>query len=89
MLAMGTLPVLKMMALGAVATGSMNAKLALMAAGTISRLGSTPAATPAAARIGINNTVVAVLLVVSVRKVTASAMTAMMSSGCRLARTVS
>ena len=34
-------PVLNMMVLGVVATGSMNAQLALMAAGTINRAGSS------------------------------------------------
>ena len=75
------------MAFGAVATGSIKAQLALIAAGTISRLGSMSAASAAGARIGINNIVVAVLLVASVRKVTLSVMTAMITSGCKLART--
>ena len=48
------------MALGAVATGSIKAQLALMAAGIIISAGSIPAATPAAASIGINNVAVAV-----------------------------
>ena len=43
-------PVEKTMVLGAVATGSMNAQLALMAAGTIKRAGSISAAIAAAAR---------------------------------------
>ena len=44
MLAMGILPVPKTIALGGVATGSMNAQLALIAAGTINTAGSNPAA---------------------------------------------
>lgn len=58
-------------ALGAVATGSMKAKLALMVAGTISSAGSISFAIAIAARIGINNVAVAVLLVSSVKNVTA------------------
>ena len=41
-----------------------------MAAGTISNLGSIAAPIAAAAKIGINSVVVAVLLVISVKKVT-------------------
>ena len=48
------------MALGAVATGSMKAHEALIAAGTMSS-SSTPAAMPAAAKMGIKRVVVAVL----------------------------
>ena len=58
------------MALGAVATGSIKAQLALIAAGIINNLGSTPTAMPAAARIGISSVDVAVLEVISVKKVT-------------------
>jgi hypothetical protein len=58
------------MALGAVATGNIKAQLALMAAGIIINAGSIPAATPAAARIGINKVAVAVFEVISVKKVT-------------------
>lgn len=47
----------------------MNAQLALIAAGTIKRLASMSAPKGAAARIGISNVVVAVLLVISVMKV--------------------
>ena len=65
------IPELYAIALGGVATGSMNAKLALMVAGTMINVGSISALTAAAARIGINKVVVAVLLVTSVRKVTA------------------
>jgi len=57
------------MVLGAVATGSINAQLALMAAGTINRSGGISKATAAAARIGNIKVVVAVLLVISVIKV--------------------
>jgi len=59
-----------MITLGAVATGNMNAQLALIAAGTINSFGSSAAPTAAAARMGIKSEVVAVLLVISVRKVT-------------------
>ena len=82
-------PVPKTIALGGVPTGSMKAQLALIAAGTIKRPGSIPATIAAGARSGISKTVVAVLLVVSVRKVTASAMAAMMTRGCRPERTAS
>lgn len=58
-----------MMELGAVATGNIKAQLALIAAGTINTAGSILAAIAAAARIGMSNVVVAVLLVASVRKV--------------------
>ena len=56
------LPVLNTAVLGAVATGNMNAQLALIAAGTIISAGSIPAASAAAARMGIMRAVVAVLL---------------------------
>ena len=69
----------KMIALGPVATGSMNAKLALIAAGIIIKRGSISAPIAAAARMGISNVVVAVLLVTSVRKVTARQMTPIMT----------
>ena len=58
------------MALGAVATGNIKAQLALIAAGIIINAGSIPAATPAAASIGINKVAVAVFEVISVKKVT-------------------
>lgn len=64
-------PVLNMMTLGAVATGNMNAHEALIVAGIMSNFGSIPAPSAPAASIGISNVVVAVLLVVSVRNVTA------------------
>ena len=60
-------------AFGAVATGNINAQLADKAAGNISRAGSKPAPREAAARIGISSAVVAVLLVISVKNVTAIA----------------
>ena len=69
-----------MTAFGPVATGNMNAKLALIAAGTMISLGSTPAATAPAASIGMSSAVVAVLLVISVRKLTDSAVTMMTSA---------
>ena len=58
------------MALGAVATGSMNAQLALNAAGIIKSCGSIFVESAVAAKMGINSVVVAVLLVISVRNVT-------------------
>tara|TARA_B100001146_G_C15810466_1_gene276581 strand:+ start:121 stop:474 length:354 start_codon:yes stop_codon:yes gene_type:complete len=61
-------------ALGIVATGSIKAQLALIAAGISNSAGSTPLAVEAAPKIGIRITVVAVLLVISVRNVTNSAM---------------
>tara|TARA_Y100001960_G_scaffold49672_1_gene50383 strand:+ start:437 stop:733 length:297 start_codon:yes stop_codon:yes gene_type:complete len=57
----------------------MNAQDALMAAGTISNLGSIAAPIAAAAMIGINSVVVAVLLVTSVKKVTQKQIIAMIS----------
>jgi hypothetical protein len=54
----------------------MNAQLALNAAGTMSRRGSTLAPMAAAASIGMSSAVVAVLLVISVKKVTLNQMTA-------------
>ena len=72
-----------MITLGAVATGSMNAQLALIAAGTMNSFGSIAAPTAAAASTGISRVVVAVLLVVSVRKVTARQIAAISSSGCQ------
>ena len=66
----GIRPEEKITAFGPVATGSINAQLALKAAGTIIKLGSIPAPTPAAAKTGMRRAVVAVLLVISVKKVT-------------------
>ena len=63
-------PVEKITILGGVATGNMNAQEALIAAGTISNLGSIAAPIAAAAIIGIKSVVVAVLLVTSVKNVT-------------------
>ena len=57
---------LNTMALGGVATGNMNAKLALMVAGTMINAGSICAVSAAAARIGSKSVAVAVLLVTSV-----------------------
>ena len=65
-----TSPVPKTAAFGIVATGSMKAQLALIAAGIISSMGSIFDAVAAAPRMGISTFVVAVLLVISVRKVT-------------------
>ena len=72
-------PVEKITILGGVATGNMNAQDALIAAGTISNLGSIAAPIAAAAIIGINIVVVAVLLVTSVKKVTQKQIVAMIS----------
>ena len=72
-------PVENITILGGVATGNMNAQDALMAAGTISNLGSIAAPIAAAAMIGINIVVVAVLLVTSVKKVTQKQIVAMIS----------
>src|SRR6056297_1066602 len=77
-----------MTAFGAVATGSMNAQEALIAAGTISSSGRMPAATAVAARTGINSEVVAVLLVISVRNVTPRQMLSTISHGGSVASTV-
>ena len=66
MVLIGKAPVLNMMVLGAVATGNINAQLALMAAGTIRTSGGISAAKAAAARMGNIKVVVAVLLVISV-----------------------
>ena len=80
MVLIGKRPVLDMIVLGAVATGNINAQLALIAAGTIRDSGGTPAAIAAAARIGIISVVVAVLLVISVKNVIQRQMTAIMAS---------
>ena len=60
----------KIIALGGVATGSINAKLALIVAGTMINRGSISAASAAAAKMGISKVAVAVLLVTSVKNVT-------------------
>ena len=59
----------KTTAFGAVATGSMNAQLALSAAGSITTNGSISFDDATDARIGMIKIVLAVLLVISVRKV--------------------
>ena len=61
----------KTMAFGGVATGIMKAQEADIVAGIISTSGCTPVATATAARIGRIISVVAVLLVSSVRNVMA------------------
>ena len=78
-------PVPKTTALGAVATGSIKAQLALIAAGTIKMAGSISAATAAAAKIGISKAVVAVFDVVSVSVVTINAIAMMASNNGMLA----
>ena len=72
---------------GAVATGSINAQLALIAAGTMSKRGSIPTAIAAAASIGINNNVVAVLLVISVMNVTERQIATRIAYGCQADKT--
>ncbi len=64
-----TNPLPKTTALGGVATGSMKAQLAPIAAGTTSSKGSMPSATATAASIGRNAAAVAVLLVTSVKNI--------------------
>ena len=71
----------KTMAFGAVATGSINAQLALKAAGIINNLGSVAVAMAVAARIGMRSVVVAVLLVISVKKVTNKQIKAIINKG--------
>ena len=71
------------------ATGSINAQLALIAAGTINIRGLISAAMEAAAKIGMSRAVVAVFDVASVKAVTNNATVAIaMSVGtkARLAR---
>ena len=63
-------PLLNTTLFGPVATGSINAQLALIAAGTMIVSGAIPAAIAAAAKTGINKAVLAVLEVVSVINVT-------------------
>ena len=67
-------------ALGGVATGNIKAHEALMAAGIMISLGSMAAPIAPAARMGMSSVVVAVLLVVSVRNVTARHTISMMAS---------
>jgi hypothetical protein len=71
------IPVPNTTVLGAVATGNINAQLALIAAGTIMISGAIPEARAAAAKTGIKSVVLAVLEVVSVRNVTTRQITAM------------
>ena len=58
----------------------MKAQDALIAAGIINKIGSMPAPSAAAAKIGMRSTVVAILLVTSVRKVTARQIVAIIKS---------
>ena len=71
------------------ATGSINAQLALIAAGTISDKGLSSTATAAAASIGISKAVVAVLEVASVINVTAKQTNKIISQSGRLVKCVS
>jgi hypothetical protein len=75
--------------LGAVATGNINAQLALIAAGTIKIKGSILAAKDAAARIGMSKAVVAVFDVASVKVVTSSATAAIASNVGTIAKLAS
>jgi len=79
MVCTGRRPVENTVTLGGVATGSMKAHEALRAAGTMNRRGSVAAPTAAAAKMGMSSVVVAVLLVTSVRNVTARQIEAIMS----------
>ena len=63
-------PLLYTIAFTGVATGIINAQLALMAAGIMRISGSTSIATAALAKIGISNVAVAVFDVISVTKLT-------------------
>ena len=63
-------PVANTIALGGVATGSMNAQLAAIVIGTVSIMGGTPACIAIAPITGSKVAVVARLLVNSVRKTT-------------------
>ena len=65
-----TWPELYTIALGAVAIGSINAQLQLIAAGTMSISGGYPIPIAAANKTGINKVAVAMLLVASVNNVT-------------------
>ena len=85
----GNAPVEKITIFGGVATGSMKAQEALMAAGIISSFGSMLAPIAAAANIGINRVVVAVLLVTSVKNVTERQITKTMTSTGNNARSSS
>jgi len=67
----------------------MNAQEALMVAGIMNNFGSIPAPTAPAASIGISSVVVAVLLVVSVRNVTAKQMANMITKTGNAANPVS
>src|SRR5690625_7824746 len=64
------LPLPFIMAVGGVATGSINAQLAARVAGMTNGIGSCPIPMAEEARIGRSAAAVAVLLVISVRKMT-------------------
>ena len=83
-----TWPVPNTIAFGTVATGSMKAQDADMAAGTIISSGLTPTATAVAAKMGISKVVVAVLEVISVRNVTLKQMHKMSKGKGKVANTV-
>lgn len=86
---MRTLLLPKIIALGGVATGIMNAQEADIVAGIISIKGCSPVATATAARIGKIISVVAVFDVTSVKKVMEKQMSAIKSKGARPANIVS
>src|SRR5690554_5162667 len=73
-------PVPNTMAFGGVATGIMKAQLAATAAGTAYRIGDTSWAMARAPISGRKAAAVAVLLVISVRKIITAAMTSTMAS---------
>mmetsp|Transcript_13437 Transcript_13437/g.43542 ORF Transcript_13437/g.43542 Transcript_13437/m.43542 type:complete len:216 (-) Transcript_13437:785-1432(-) len=83
-----TKPVANTMAFGAVATGSMKAQLAANVAGTMSNAAGTPIETDICPMMGNNTLAVAVLLVISVRKVTNSTTRNTKKRGGRIAKTV-
>ena len=82
MLLMGTRSEPNTIALGAVATGNMNAQLALMAAGIMIFNGSMPIASEADIKTGISIAVVAVLLVSSVKNVMTKQMVRIKTNKC-------
>src|SRR5690606_36679454 len=70
-------PLAEAMALGGVATGSMKAQLAAIASGTANTVGGRPRLTAIAAANGRKVAALAVLLVISVRKIIPTVATAM------------
>ena len=72
------------MALGGVATGSIKAQLAARVAGIMTLKGSIPIPIAIAERIGTSEVVVAVLLVISVRKIISVTTSKVITTGCTL-----